>query len=48
MTYAVRGNVYQSMGDCRAAIGEFQHALVLNPAYQGLSEVLEKVEAQCR
>lgn len=48
MTYAVRGNVYQTLGDCRAAIGEFQHALLLNPAYQGLSEVLEKVQAQCQ
>jgi protein O-mannosyl-transferase len=48
MTYAVRGNVYQSIGDCRAAVREFQHALVLNPAYQGLSEVLEKVQAQCQ
>jgi tetratricopeptide (TPR) repeat protein len=48
MTYAVRGNVYQTLGNCRAAIGEFQHALFLNPAYQGLSEVLEKVQAQCQ
>jgi tetratricopeptide (TPR) repeat protein len=48
MIYAVRGNVYQSLGNCRAAIGEFQHALFLNPAYQGLSEVLEKVQAQCQ
>ena len=50
MTYAVRGNVYQSIGkDIAAApIAEFQHALFLNPAYQGLSEVLEKVQAQCQ
>jgi tetratricopeptide (TPR) repeat protein len=47
MAHAIRGNVYQSIGDCRA-VAEYQRALELEPSYAGLAEALASAQAKCR
>lgn len=47
MAHAIRGNVYQSIGDCRA-VAEYQRALQLEASYAGVAEALAHVQAQCR
>jgi tetratricopeptide (TPR) repeat protein len=48
MTYAIRGNVYQTLGNCHAAVAEFQHAVDLNYGGDEVRDVLAKTQAQCR
>ncbi len=47
MAHAIRGNVYQSIGDCRA-VAEYQRALELEPSYAGVAEALASAQAKCR
>ncbi len=47
MAHAIRGNVYQTIGDCRA-VAEYQRALDLEPSYAGLAEALASAQAKCR
>jgi tetratricopeptide (TPR) repeat protein len=47
MAHAIRGNVYQSVGDC-TAVKEYQRALELEPSYAGVAEALASAQAKCR
>lgn len=44
MTYAIRGNVYESIGNFPAAAMQYQRALELNPSYEGVREALARVQ----
>ncbi len=48
MAHAIRGNVYQTMGNHCAAAIEYQRALELEPSYARLPEALDSARAKCR
>ncbi len=45
-TYAIRGNVYESVGNLVSAAEEYQRALQLDPYREDLRKALERVQAQ--
>jgi protein O-mannosyl-transferase len=44
MTYAIRGNVYESVGNLNAARDEYRHALNIDPNNDAVRQALEGVE----
>lgn len=46
MTYAVRGNVYESAGDLKDAEGEYQHALQIDPYNDAVRDALQRVQRE--
>lgn len=47
-TYQYRGAVYANMGNLRAAVDDFRHAVALNPRNQIASQALATAEARLR
>jgi tetratricopeptide (TPR) repeat protein len=43
MTYYTRGAVYESQGNKAAAVGEYRHALALDPHLQPASDALQRL-----
>lgn len=46
MTYAVRGNVYESVGDLKDAESEYQHALRIDPYNDAVREAVQRVQRE--
>ena len=46
LTYAIRGNVYESVGNLRGAAGQYQRSLQLDPYNDAVRQALERVERQ--
>jgi tetratricopeptide (TPR) repeat protein len=46
LTYQYRGGVYVAQGNVTAAVGDFRHALALNPRNQTVRQALAMIEAQ--
>ncbi len=48
MTYAIRGNVYETLGNCTAAATEYQHAVELNYGGEELRKALDRLKTKCQ
>ncbi len=46
MTYAIRGNVYESVGRLKEAQEEYQHALRIDPYNDAVREALTRVQRE--
>jgi Tfp pilus assembly protein PilF len=44
VTYAIRGNVYESLGNLVSAAEQYRHALQIDPYNQGVRQALDRVQ----